>query len=114
MRVSDLDNAVAAVTSQLIKDGLTGAAMTFAANAEAELARLRAGYVDPETRALEKRCAEKWAKSKICRISNGEGYFDFSCDQCGRVSRSTSRSDYEHAANCDAALILGLDREAKG
>ena len=63
---------------------------------------------------LYKEAAEEWAKSKICRISNGEGYFDFSCDQCGRVSRSTSRSDYEHAANCDAALILGLDREAKG
>lgn len=111
MRVSDLDNAVAAVTSQLIKDGLTGAAMTFAANAEAELARLRAGYVDPETRALEKRCAERWAKSAV-RIVQLSGV-EWNCDSCGRCNYSYEVTPL-HTHNCDAAKILGLEREGEG
>ena len=88
--MSDLDNAVAAVTSQLIKDGLTGAAMTFAANAEAELDRLR-------------RMADAYAHWCVAHIENTGR-----CEDCGgaRANRKL------HTASCDVAIHLGLEREA--
>ena len=93
--MSDLDNAVAAVTSQLLKDGLAGAAMSFAAGAEAELARLR--------RMADALCTiagtTRGARGVVfCQVCNGSGLgIGIEC--------------VKHTATCDVAIHLDLPRE---
>ena len=93
--VSDLDNAVAAVTSQLLKDGLAGAAMSFAAGAEAELARLR--------RMADLAC-------KIAAHTRGARGVVF-CHACKGSGLGIGIECVRHTATCDVAIHLDLPRE---
>lgn len=71
----------------------------------------RGVYVEPERLALLERCAEKWAKSavRIVQLSCVEWH----CDSCGRCNYSYEVTPL-HAHDCDAAKILGLEREGEG
>ena len=67
----------------------------------------RGVYVEPERLALLERCAEKWAKNCVEDSPLSPG--GWCCWSCGVISLPTSPE--KHAHDCDAAIILGLERE---